>query len=187
MFSVLEPRVEDIDIDDIAHALAHQCRFSGHVRRHYSVAEHSVHVSRVVEELLRSTAMTTDPLLDSTVTVIQSSLLHDAAETYVVDLPRPIKRLPQMAPYREIEATVEKAIARRFGLWWPWHAFIKRADESMLGLEARELMPTYAAPEWWQPFLSMPTPMVMHGVTLGLKPREAKQMFLNRAAELGIR
>ena len=46
-FWPLDPNPEKILIDDIAHALAHQCRFGGHASRFYSVAEHSVHVSRL--------------------------------------------------------------------------------------------------------------------------------------------
>lgn len=170
MFSVVTPDASALDIDDIAHALAHQCRFSGHVRRFYSVAEHCVRVSRCVH------------WIDA-----RSALMHDAAEAYVADVPSPIKRLPEMAAYREIERGVERVIAERWQLDYPWNLAVKYADEAMLGLEARTLMPTFASPESWQPFLSRPTPEQMTGVTLGLKPREAKQLFLKRASELGIK
>src|ERR1039457_118422 len=77
-FWPLDPNPEKILIDDIAHALAHQCRFGGHASRFYSVAEHSVHVSRLCppEDALWG-------------------LLHDASEAYLVDLPRPLKQLPE--------------------------------------------------------------------------------------------
>ena len=47
-FSPLEPRREDIDILDIAHSRSMQCRFNGHCRQFYSVAEHSVRVARIL-------------------------------------------------------------------------------------------------------------------------------------------
>jgi len=84
-FWPLDPRPEDVAIGDIAHALAHLCRYGGHTRRFYSVAEHSVLMARAVSPKHRLWA-----------------LLHDASEAYLVDLPRPIKRaIPQ---YRTAEA-----------------------------------------------------------------------------------
>ena len=46
-FWPLLPNPDDILLADIAHALAHQCRFGGHASKFYSVAEHSVHVSQL--------------------------------------------------------------------------------------------------------------------------------------------
>ena len=44
-FYPLDPRPEDIRIEDIAHALPMICRFNGHCSRFYSVAEHSLNVA----------------------------------------------------------------------------------------------------------------------------------------------
>ena len=74
------PNPDDIRIEDIAHALSNQCRFAGHAREFYSVAEHSVHVSQLC---LPEHALW--------------GLLHDASEAYLVDLPRPLKLLPEFA------------------------------------------------------------------------------------------
>lgn len=76
-------RAEDIDIEDIAHALAHTCRFNGHTRRFYSVAEHSLYVYAACE-------------MESIQTKLYA-LLHDAGEAYLPDIPSPIKhRFPAM-------------------------------------------------------------------------------------------
>lgn len=66
----LAPDPCEIEIDDIAHSLAQQCRFLGHTDGFYSVAQHSVLVSGFVPDR--------DALW---------GLLHDAAEAYVCDLP----------------------------------------------------------------------------------------------------
>ena len=100
-FYVLDPRPEDVDIEDIAHALSMQCRFAGHCREFYSVAQHSVTASWLVppEDALWG-------------------LLHDAAEAYVVDLPRPIKRAWQLESYGIIDRDVALPPGEQVG-WQP--------------------------------------------------------------------
>jgi hypothetical protein len=73
-FWPIDPRADEIDIVDIAHALSQQCRFAGHCKSFYSVATHSWHTSNVCNS---ENALW--------------GLLHDAAEAYLVDLPTPIK------------------------------------------------------------------------------------------------
>lgn len=125
-FWPLDPRADEIDIGDIAHALSNQCRFAGHCHEFYSVAQHSVLVARWLEEHAPPYAL--------------HGLLHDAAEAYLVDLPRPVKRQPEMEPYRNAEHAIERVIAERFGLVWPWPEIVKRADDVLLATEARDLM-----------------------------------------------
>lgn len=96
-FWPLEPRAEEVSINDIAWALSMQCRFAGHVKRFYSVAEHSVHISTAVPEHLALWG-----------------LLHDAPEAYMCDVPRPVKRY--LWEYTKIERGVMAAIAKRYGL-----------------------------------------------------------------------
>lgn len=127
-FWPLDPRVEDIDVRDIAHALALQCRFAGHCRVPYSVAEHSV---RVADLLLRQTG-------DDSIAF--AGLLHDASEAYCIDVPRPLK--PWLAGYKAIERGVMYAVERWTGLFEGAceSPLVKRADEVLLMTEARDLM-----------------------------------------------
>lgn len=93
-FWPLSPRPEDIDIRDIAHALAMTCRFTGHSQKFYSVAEHSVRVSRIVPAQFAL-----------------HGLLHDASEAYLCDLSRPIKHGSTLgAEYCRIEDNLMQAV-----------------------------------------------------------------------------
>lgn len=162
-FWPLAPRVEDVDIVDIAHALSMQCRFTGHVREFYSVADHCV---RVAERVPPS-----DKLW---------ALLHDAPEAYLIDLARPVKHAPQMAGYRDAETRLMLVIAERFGLIGPMPASVIDADNRMLITEAHALMTMH--PQWlveapWKPY------------DCGLVPREpeiAKRDFLKLFRELAL-
>jgi hypothetical protein len=156
------PRVEDIHIEDIAHALALQCRFAGHVREFYSVAQHSVLVSLYV------------PASDAL-----WGLLHDAAEAYVQDLIRPLKHHPTLAGYRDIEARMEGAIADRFGLPLPMPPSIKEADNRALMTERRDLY-AYDPERYQWSIKAEPWPELI--VPWG--PRTAEARFLSRFAEL---
>src|SRR5690606_26561418 len=93
----LDPRPEDLDINDIAVSLSHVCRFSGQVERFYSVAQHSVMVARKV---WRATG---DPRKGL------QGLLHDASEAYTNDLPSPFKRHIG-ATARDIERRIQNTV-----------------------------------------------------------------------------
>lgn len=149
-------KVDDICIEDIAHALSNQCRFSGHVRRFYSVAEHSVRVMK---------KCSLDPL---------SALLHDASEAYLVDLPRPLKYHPQFAFYKEVEAHVEGCIATKFGLLRLKEVAdeIHIADKRWLATEMAELMNRQDAPLPFEPYPDYGS------VRLGMSPMAAEKWFL---------
>ena len=152
------PTPESICIEDIAHALSQLCRWTGHSKRFYSVAEHSFRVSVECPK---------HPL---------RALLHDASEAYIADISRPLKVL--IGPlYRPIEERIENAIYARFGLKEATVAEmeeVKRIDNVVLATEARDLMGF--SEEW------MPKPLTKTIQPMG--PLYAEMMFLERFKEL---
>lgn len=118
----LAPSAEDIHIGDIAHALSHVCRFTGHCKHFYSVAQHAVLV-----------AMACPPEFQ------KWGLLHDASEAYLADLAKPVK--DQCPGYEEAEEALLKLIGEKFGLAWPIPVEVKAADQTMFLTEWRDLMP----------------------------------------------
>ena len=158
VFYPLDPRPEDIKLRDIAHALSNLCRFGGHCVSFYSVAEHSVHVSRVVPK--------EDALW---------GLLHDATEAYLVDVPRPIKKY--LGGYVEAEARLEAAIKAKFGLVGDMPASVKQADNDVLIAEAEQIM--------HKPLKLWSTPGKPANVSIKCwAPERACQDFINRYLEL---
>tara|TARA_R100000049_G_C1953124_1_gene102802 strand:- start:1844 stop:2422 length:579 start_codon:yes stop_codon:yes gene_type:complete len=129
-FYPLESREEDIDIADIAHALSLICRFAGHIRVFYSVAEHSVLVARITD-IMSSTDDETKKLW------LRAALLHDAHEAYTNDITTPLKiGFPKLA---ETQNVIQGLIVKKFNLSGADSQLIKRADATALALEARTL------------------------------------------------
>jgi len=124
----LDPRLEDIDIRDIAHHLAMKCRFTGAVKRFYSVAQHCVIGSRYIapEHALWF-------------------LLHDAPEAYLFDAARPIKA--ERPFIKEDENRLMACIAAKFELPMPEPEAVKQMDYVMLRTERRDFM--NAPPRPW--------------------------------------
>lgn len=120
-FHFLSPEDAYININDIAWSLSNLCRFTGHVKKFYSVAQHCCYVSDHLPPEFKL-----------------HGLLHDAQEAYCQDLAQPIKQfLPQ---YRDIEIKIEKAIAHKFGLAFPMPPIVKAMDGILLVTEMRDLM-----------------------------------------------
>lgn len=121
-FYPLDPRHEEIDINDIIHALSNQCRFVGHCTSFYSIAQHSVLVSLMCpsEHALWG-------------------LLHDASEAYLVDLPSPLKKDDAFKAYVEAEHQLMNVICDVFGLSHEEPKEVKLVDKKMLVTEARDL------------------------------------------------
>jgi uncharacterized protein len=158
-FWFLKPTPEMIDIDDIAHALAMQCRYTGHVKHFYSVAEHSVHVSNLAKNKLEG-------------------LLHDASEAFLTDIASPIK--PHLANYKSMEETIMVAIGKLYGFNWPVSQDTKDADSTQLKTEARHLLPS-GGRDWLHEF---PTQRVRGVAPKCWTPDQAKMAFLERFYEL---
>jgi len=131
-FWPLDPRPEDIVIEDIAHHLAMRVRYSGAASRFYSVAEHSVLVAVHVNPDYQ-----------------REALLHDASEAYLGDMIRPLKTQPEFATFREVEDHLEAMIYERFGVVQTdaSRAAVKRADNRILVDERKALM--VEPPEPW--------------------------------------
>lgn len=171
------PHPETIILDDVAHGLAHTCRFAGQTSRYYSVAEHAVNVCN----LLRVGLDRPDLAL--------AGLHHDDAEGFLGDVTRPLKTL--LGPrYVEASEEMDCAIAEALGLQ---HCFsgadpaVKLADDLLLALEARALLPSrgegwgYALPDVEQ------VPVWARPSIVGVDPDRAKALWLEIHAEVTSR
>jgi hypothetical protein len=156
------PSPGDILIEDIAHALSQLCRFGGHTRVFYSVAEHSVHVSQL--------CLPDDAL---------AGLLHDATEAYLGDVIAPLKELPEFVAYRAAERNLHRVIAQRFGFPAEEPRSVTQADQTMLRIEIRDVLDPGAStrtrkePARGRLAIRMPW-----------QPRVARARFLSRFGEL---
>lgn len=159
-FNPTNPVLDAIVIEDIAHALSMQCRFSGHTSEFYSVAQHCVGVSHVCDS--KDAAW---------------GLMHDASEAYLVDIPSPLKRSGTFDVYLKFELQLQNLICKRFDLPETEPESVKKADKILLAMEARDLMAPLRA-DWTT--LVEPLPFTI----TPLAPNEAKKLFLSRFNEL---
>ena len=120
-FYPLDPKIEDIELLDIAQALSMICRFNGHTKLFYSVAEHSVRGISLVPERDRL-----------------AFLLHDASEAYMADVGRAVKSA--IPDYKLLEKQLLEVIYLKFGVEGYNQELIKRADNILLATEGRDLM-----------------------------------------------
>ncbi len=125
-FHFAEPRQEEISIDDIAHSLSMQCRYNGHTRFFYSVAEHSVLIS---DWLMLNGYGSLYAL---------TGLLHDAAEAYIGDMVRPLKAT--MPAFRVQERVLDEAVALKFSTVHPFPNIVKELDTRILCDERAQAM-----------------------------------------------
>ncbi len=135
-----DPDLDDFLIDDIAHALSLQCRFTGHVTEFYSVAQHSVLVAYELMEKYDDEKLAYE------------GLMHDASEAYLSDIARPVKRTPLISEgYDQAEGIIMTAIGKKFGVSWPMLPEVKWADDVLLRTEQRDLMhgATYEGDFWY--------------------------------------
>ncbi len=122
-----DPTMDMIRPEDIAYSLSRLCRYNGHVRRWYTVAEHTCIMSDWI--MTQPWATARDGL---------TALHHDDAEYIIGDLPRPIKvTMPQ---FKALEEILDQKMAMRFGTIWPFPGWLKEADSRILMDERAEIM-----------------------------------------------
>lgn len=154
-FDFAAPQTSPFTIEDIAHGLAHICRYSGQCRAFYSVAEHSL-------------------LVSETATGFElEALMHDAAEAFLGDITRPLKHM--LPDYKRIEGKVEHAIFSRLGIQTPLPREVKKADLRVLAAEQRQIMPR-GTDDWMRGQDVVPAPIIVRH----LPPDEAKRAWLER-------
>jgi uncharacterized protein len=164
-----DPDPSQLDPGDIARALANQCRFGGHSRVFYSVAQHSVIVSELVEER------------GGDVEDAFAALMHDAGEAYLGDMPHPLKhRSPLGAAFKAAEEHLERAIRERFRIK-PDVPEIKPADRALLATERR----AFSGESWHWPELEGVVALDLE--LTAWTPDEAAAAFARRYAELDAR
>lgn len=112
---------DDILIENIAHSLSMLCRFGGHSRCFYSVAQHSV---RVMEALPPEFKL--------------EGVLHDGTESFVQDLVRPVKR--RLHPYKDLELKIWQIIAFKYELPMAMSTLVIMADDAALKSEIRQFV-----------------------------------------------
>lgn len=163
-YDFLDPKPEQIDIQDIAHALSMTCRYNGHSAEFCSVAEHSVLVSCLIEAY--------EP------TYTFEALMHDAAEAYVGDVITPLKRL--LPDFQAIELLCEETIEQKFSLALDWREKTKAADRLAYNIERLNLFPHLvdAHPEWEVP------ERLRNTKPYCLPPEKAESLFLTRYEQL---
>lgn len=182
MFDLLDPKPEDVDINDIAWALSHIARFTGHTTEFYSVAEHSVIVAADVRHrLLYTQGVSPQERYHDSLW----ALLHDAPEAYIGDISRPLK-LALGQPIREIEQRIMAAIAEAFDLepapYYP--DVLRNADNVLLATERRDVTSWDGHTEW----AGLPDPLGEMPIRC-LEPHRARAQFLQvyrRSQELWI-
>lgn len=144
----------EVDVRDIAHALSGVCRYNGHLREHYSVAQHSIIVSELVPK---------EQALEG--------LLHDAAEAYMPDMPSAIKAmLPEFVEYQE---RLTKHIFKCLGLQYPLNEEIDFVDKE---IRTNEM--------YWLSNWDEPTPKVFNYRINTETPKVIEARFLDRFNEL---
>jgi len=158
------------DVEEIAHALGNQCRYTGHVTEFYSVAEHSTLCAALAEE----TGLC-DPF---------EALMHDAHESLLGDMAKPWKNL--IAGYNDIELALETDMRRHYGLPTEVTPGCKKIDMIALFLESRTLMRSKG--EGWQdPMHMRPLAYSLHEAgwkVRKLSPKDARNAFIRAYKEL---
>jgi hypothetical protein len=161
-FDFLNPSADCVTLNAIARGLSNACRFGNQCQPFYSVAEHSIWVSRIVPP---------DMAL--------AGLFHDAAEAFILDMPKPLKEI--LPDYKSIEKRVEAVVFPKLGLPSTLPPEVKLADRQMLATEQLVLMKNKDVWKWTdgvQPVASVRLQC--------FQPSAAYHAFIARARELGF-
>ena len=164
------------DVEEIAHATSMQCRYTGHTREFYSVAEHGVLVASIL-------AWECEPR-----GIEFEGLMHDAHEAYVSDIASPWK--VAIPDYRRVEEKLEGAMRAHFLLPEKISPAVKRADWLALFIEAEQLLTPGITKDWLEPEPGMKeTAYEMRHrsarfIIQGLSPKEARDEWLHHYKRL---
>jgi len=160
-FDFINPKIEQVNIEDVSHYLSNLCRFNGATNKFYSVAQHSVIVSKMVPEKF-----------------MYEGLMHDAAEAYLGDIITPFKRLLQRISFFSIiTERVEKTVAIALGAHYPEDKIVKTADTILKSIEAKQFKVhlDYELPEYKN---------TTNEHIEALSQEDSKKLFLERFYEL---
>jgi len=174
-FDLLNPKPEQVCMEDIAHSLAYQCRYTGHTREFYSVAQHCVLMAR-------NPNLPGNPM---------AKLLHDAAEAYIGDIARPWKNLllvqtrygigfSEEQSVKGFEQGIQDVIGLALEIDLTYSAEVKKADIRMMATEIRDLMPAGFDSEVWGIDISNPVKETI----FPWSPRHSEEAFLNTYNDL---
>lgn len=126
-FYPLDPRPSEVNLEDIAHSLSNICRFGGHAKFFYSVAQHTINMYKYLLGKGYSEYF------------LKDAMFHDSPEAYMVDIPRPLKKYLQ--DYITKENEIQKVIYKKYGLKDHISDVVKEVDNMILSHEATVLMP----------------------------------------------
>jgi len=169
-FNLFGDDPSEICIEDIGHALSNQCRYTGHVTHFYSVAQHSVLVTSIVEWLGGNQGEQ------------RQALFHDASEAYLSDMAAPFKA--QVVGYHKLEAMIEKRIEEKYQLIGKCD-IVKKADWLALFVEAENLINADSR-DWvgWDEHGQEAQELRIE--IIPQLPRDAKSAFFAKAFDLGF-
>jgi 5'-deoxynucleotidase YfbR-like HD superfamily hydrolase len=159
VLDLANPDATGLPVEDVAKALAYQPRWCGATRVFYSVAEHSVMVSRLVPGQLA-----------------YHGLWHDCVESISGDWPSPLKVHLGREEVKRKMAPLEAALQRRFG-YQSHVAEVKTADLVAMATELRDLLPPA-----WMDWGHLPAPHPDKIEPVG--PERAYTLFMERYEEL---
>ncbi len=152
-FYPMAPHLNQYDIADIAHAIAHNNRYNGHMDHAYSVGQHSVLVAEQVLEMWDVDEETwaanygSDEWMEERSKVGLQALLHDATEAYMPDMPSPIKLC--LPDFMEMEEKIKNSIMDAFDLPQEFHPLIEEVDKGIRGSEIKWLFTALKGDDVW--------------------------------------